>query len=150
MITLRVCRVEAWAGKGRVWRRSDTMPVPIVTENHDGVKFWIKRRQPWSSRINQRGSGGGEWESGVVFSSSASFAPAGEIVMLIESLLACELRERLCTILGGEVDANPRFGNDCFPLTTTNYVVRMRFIIIIIIISESLLFGDDCEEYKSK
>lgn len=136
MITLRVCRVEAWVGKGRAWRRSDTMPVPIVTENHDGLKFWIKRRQPWSSRINQRGSGGGE----VVFSSSASFAPAGEIVMLIESLLACELRERLCTILGGEGDANPRVGNDYFPLSTTNYVVRVRIFLFFIFISEFSTF----------
>jgi hypothetical protein len=104
------------------------------------VKFWIKRRQPWSSRINQRGSGGGEWESGVVFSSSASFAPAGETVMLIESLLACELRERLCTILGGEVDANPRVGNDYFPLPTTNYVVRVRIFLFFIIISEFSTF----------
>ena len=46
--------------------------------------------------------------------------------MLIESLLTYELRERLCTILGGEVDANPRVGNDYFPLPTTNYVARVR------------------------
>jgi hypothetical protein len=114
--------VLRWVGEGEV-------------RTHDGVKFWIKRRQPWSSRINQRGSGGGE----VVFSSSASFAPAGKIVMLIESLLARELRERLCTILGGEVDANPRVGNNYFPLPTTNYVVRVRFLFFIII-SEFSIF----------
>ena len=118
--------VLRWVGEGEV-------------RTHDGVKFWIKRRQPWSSRINQRGSGG-EWESGVVFSSSASFAPAGEIVMLIESLLACELRERLCTILGGEVDANLRVGNDCFLLPTTNYAVRVRIFLFFIIISEFSTF----------
>lgn len=112
--------VLRWVGEGEV-------------RTHDGVKFWIKRRQPWSSRINQSGSGGGEWESGVVFSSSASFAPAGEIVMLIESLLACELRERLCTILGGEVDANPRVGNDYFPLPTTNYVVRVMIFYFLLL-----------------
>lgn len=24
---------------GRLWRRMETMPVPMVTENHEGVKF---------------------------------------------------------------------------------------------------------------
>ena len=69
--------VLRWVGEGEI-------------RTHDGVKFWIKRRQPWSSRINQRGSGG-EWESGAVFSFSASFAAAGKVVMLIELLLAWEL-----------------------------------------------------------
>lgn len=59
---------------------------------------------------------------------------------MIESLLTCELRERLCAILGGEVDANPRVGNDYFPLPTTNYVVRVRIFLFFIIISEFSTF----------
>lgn len=31
---------------GRLCRRIDTMPVPIVTENHDGVKFRTIFRHP--------------------------------------------------------------------------------------------------------
>ena len=83
----------------------------------------------------------------VVFSFSASFPAAGELVMSIELLLACELRERLCAILGGEVDADPSVGNDNFPLPTTNYVAHARNFFYFLF-RNPLLFEDDCEEYK--
>ena len=85
-------------------------------------------------------------ESVVVFSFSASLAAAGELVMSIELLLACELRERLCAILG-ELDANPRVENNYFPLPTTNYVAHVRKNLLLLF-RKPLLFGDDCEEYK--
>lgn len=39
MIMLSVCNGAAEEGYGSAWSRRETTPVPMLTENHDGVKF---------------------------------------------------------------------------------------------------------------
>ena len=60
-----------------VMKRIETMPVPMVTENHDGEKLRTMRRQPRSYLVGER--------SGGLLEGILSEAPEGSVTSSVSS-----------------------------------------------------------------